>query len=119
MCLFKDSHSGTSHWQVVRITVPLFLGWPQFRDASAHGKPWRGTYAREVDVTEPCGVRAPEVVRSEAVRGGVCSPLPWKPGGHTMRACWKGSGRAQIWAVPACRGMLRWATAAMDAAEGW
>lgn len=45
--------------------------------------------------------------------------LPWKPGGQTMRACWKGSGRAQICAVPVCRGMLRWATAAMDAAEGW
>lgn len=45
--------------------------------------------------------------------------LPWKPGGHTMSACWKGSGRAQIWVVPVCRGMLRWATAAMDAAEGW
>lgn len=48
-----------------------------------------------------------------------CMSLPWKPGGHTMSACWKGSGRAQIWVVPVCRGMLRWATAAMDAAEGW
>lgn len=57
--------------------------------------------------------------RKEQVTGRVCSALPWKPGGHTMRACWKGSGRAQIWAVPVCRGRLRWATAAMDAAEGW
>lgn len=55
----------------------------------------------------------------EQVRGCGCLTLPWKPGGHTMRACWNGSGRAQIWAVPVCRGMLRWATAAMDAAEGW
>ena len=53
------------------------------------------------------------------VGGWVHSALPWKPGGHTMSACWKGSGRAQIWAAPVCRGMLRWATAAMDAAEGW
>lgn len=118
MCLFKDSHSGPDHWQVVRRTVPLFLGWPQFRDASAMESNEEGLMPGKSAGRSPA-VRAPEVVRSEAVRGGVCSPLPWKPGGHTMRACWKGSGRAQIWAVPVCRGMLRWATAAMDAAEGW
>lgn len=45
---------------------------------------------------------------------------PWNPGGQTMSACWKGSGRAaQSWGAPGCRGMLLWATAAMEAAEGW
>lgn len=64
-------------------------------------------------------------VHSHSIRSYRCiltaqTSLPWKPGGQTMSACWKGSGRAaQSCGAPGCRGMLLWATAAMEAAEGW
>lgn len=86
----------------------MFLGWLKQEGALKFSD------ARKLQVPGPWRSRG-----KKQVRGRVCWCSPWKPGGHTMRACWKGSGRAQIWAVPVCSGMLRWATAAMDAAEGW
>lgn len=45
-------------------------------------------------------------------------PLPWKAGGQTMSVCWNGSGWAQSWGGPACRGMPCWVMPGMFTVAG-